>query len=368
MPQHKKVGIFCETPFQLMLCLNAAVGSLGAQECVVFPVQEMYMSERKFTVAAQPPLIRHIYPVRRTQYAQSKWEGHINHLRYGRNYTLLDIMHVYPRDHDFTAAVGIRYTARCRQILQSLGMAVPYYMVEEGIGEYSWPRDKEELCAATLPQYGDTLTSLTHICLLPDLFAAMYPAETVLPAPAIASGSSLRAVLQNQFWPGGAAAFPVLPPALYFHQPMDDRFGGDTASQQTLDEAERETLRLLGAAAPDYQLKLHPRDHAQSYPPERVLQLAAAWEVVPCLQSIEDMLLISENSTALISPKLLFDQEPKVIVLERLYPQHPDRQAAHLGRLRLMETVQQRYRDKSRFRIPATFAELERDLAELSQK
>lgn len=368
LPRHDKVAIFCETPFQLMLCLNAAVTSLGAKECVVFPVQEMYKSERKFTVAEQLPLIRHIYPVRRTQYSQSKWEGRLNHLRYGKSYTLLDIMHAYPRSHDFTAAVGIRYTARCRQILQTLGMAVPYFMVEEGIGEYSFPRNSEELCAATLPQYSNTLTSLTHICLLPGLFSEMYPAETVAPAQPIGPDSPLRGVIQRQFWPQGVGALPGLPGTLYFHQPLDDRFAGlpDAAAlQQGIERAEAETLRLLGETAPGYQLKLHPRDHAQSYPPERLLQLDAVWEVLPCLQNVEDMLLISESSTALISPKLLFDQEPRVLVLEHLYPQRSDSTAAHQGRLHLFETVQAAYRDKSRFRIPKTFTELQEDLQDL---
>ena len=69
-PRYDKVAIFCETPFQLIVCLNTAVGYLHAKECVVFPVQDMYKSSSRFLVPPQPPLIRHVYPVRRTQASQ----------------------------------------------------------------------------------------------------------------------------------------------------------------------------------------------------------------------------------------------------------------------------------------------------------
>ena len=37
-PRYDKVAIFCETPFQLIVCLNTAVEYLHARECVAFPV------------------------------------------------------------------------------------------------------------------------------------------------------------------------------------------------------------------------------------------------------------------------------------------------------------------------------------------
>lgn len=365
-PRYNKVAIFCETPFQLIVCLNTAVGYLHAKECVVFPVQDMYRSESKFLVPPQPPLIRHVYPVRRTQAGQTPWQGHWNHLRYGKNYTLLDYMYQFPRDMAFDAAVGIRYTARFRQILQAFGKQVPYYMVEEGIGEYSWPRRDGELCADTLGEC-PMFTSLTHVCLLPELYRAIYPGETVVQAPTIGPKSPLREVVRNQLWPGTGFRMPALPGVLYFHQPLDDRFD-EAADQKSLQALEDEVLRQLAQAAPgQFRLKLHPRDAAADYPADQLLDLPAAWELVPCVQPMEEMLLVSENSTALISPKLLFDQEPKVLVLEHLFPQNPQRQAAHLARLRLMETVRQTYRDPRRFRIPRTMEAFRQDLAELRQ-
>lgn len=365
-PRYDKVAIFCETPFQLIVCLNTAVEYLHARECVAFPVQDMYRSQSKFLVPAQPPLIRHVYPVRRTQASQTRWQGHLNHLRYGKNYTLLDFMYKFPWDMAFDAAVGIRYTARCRQILQAFDKKVPYFMVEEGIGEYSWPRADGELSAATLKDC-PMFTQLTHVCLLPDLYRAMYPGETVVQAPTIGPESPLRRVLCNQFRPSPDFRMPAMPRVLYFHQPLDDRFA-DPADTEHLQRQENMILDKLASSAPGaFQLKLHPRDAAADYPAEQVLDLPAAWELVPCTQPIDEMLLVSENSTALISPKLLFDQEPKVLVLEELFPQNPDREAAHLARLRLMHAVRDTYRDPRRFCIPRTMEEFEHDLAQLLQ-
>lgn len=365
-PRYDRVAIFCETPFQLIVCLNTAVGYLHAKECILFPVQDMYRSQSKFVVQPQPPLIRRVYPVRREQASQTSWQGHINHLLYGKNYTILDYMYKFPRDMAFDAAVGIRYTARFRQILGAFGKSVPYYMVEEGIGEYSWPRAEGELCAANLADC-PMFTSLTHVCLLPELFRAMYPEETVVSAPRIGADSPLRAVLRRQFWPGADFTMPPLPGVLYFHQPLDDRFDNEQ-DQLCLQQREEAVLAKLEAAAPGkIQLKLHPREDPYAYPAGQVLDLPAAWELVPCVQSTDDMLLVSENSTALISPKLLFDQEPKVLVLEQLYPQNPANEAAHQGRLRLMEAVRATYRDPRRFRIPRTMEELDTDLKELME-
>lgn len=363
-PRYDKVAIFCETPFQLIVCLNTAVGYLHAKECVVFPVQDMYKSSSRFLVPPQPPLIRHVYPVRRTQASQTSWQGHWNHLRYGKNYTLLDFMYKFPRDMSFDAAVGIRYTARCRQILQAFDKKMPYYMVEEGIGEYSWPRRDGELCADTLASC-PMFTSLTHVCLLPDLYRTMYPGETVVQAPTIGPDSPLRPVVRRQLWPGENFRMPALPKVLYFHQPLDGRFD-NTDDDRRLREREDAVLALLRQASPGrVQLKLHPREPEDAYPAEELLQLPAAWELVPCMQSIEEMLLVSENSTALISPKLLFDQEPMVMVLEALFPQNPATEGAHQARLRLMETVRGTYRDPRRFCIPRTMEELEENLARL---
>lgn len=367
-PRYDRVAIFCETPFQLIVCLNAAVGYLHARECILFPVQDMYRSQSKFLVPAQPPLIRHVYPVRREQTSQTSWQGHINHLLYGKKYTLLDYMYKFPRDMAFDAAVGIRYTARFRQILETFGKTVPYYMVEEGIGEYSWPRTDGELSAATLEQY-PMFETLTHVCLLPELYRSLYPGETVVQAPAIGPDSPLRAVLRRQLRPGPDFVMPALPRVLYFHQPLDGRFDRESDTRCLL-EREEKILELLRRAAPgSFQLKLHPREDPHGYPADQVLHLSAAWELAPCMQSVDDMLLVSENSTALISPKLLFDQEPKVLVLEALFPHNTAERRAYQHRavFRLMEAVRDTYRDPRRFRIPRTMEELETDLQDLMQ-
>lgn len=94
------------------------------------------------------------------------------------------------------------------------------------------------------------------------------------------------------------------------------------------------------------------------------------WEVILLnMRDISSKILISINSTACITPKLLFDQEPYVILLYKLVPEFLNHYRVTLPQNeRFFYSIKNCYRDTKKFFIPETFDQLASFLKEFSQE
>lgn len=81
------------------------------------------------------------------------------------------------------------------------------------------------------------------------------------------------------------------------------------------------------------------------------------WEVLSFNQDMRNKTLLSIFSTACINPKLMFDEEPRVIMLYKLIG--VDYSFFGKGLIKFVEGVGELYRDKDKFFIPETWGEFE---------
>lgn len=115
--------------------------------------------------------------------------------------------------------------------------------------------------------------------------------------------------------------------------------------------------------------KIIPKERAivKSHPRQKEGKLAALgidvferyvtpWEVISLNQDMSNKTLMCIFSTACIYPKVMFDDEPRVIMLYKLIG--VDYTFFGPGMIKYVEAVENLYRDKSKFFIPKTWDEL----------
>ena len=103
-------------------------------------------------------------------------------------------------------------------------------------------------------------------------------------------------------------------------------------------------------------VKKHPRSSAEDYQNIRYFESTGIPFELFCLNiNMNDKILVSHSSTAVTTPKILFDQEPTVIVLTKLLD-------PITGEKNLFEdffqAVRNTYHNKNKFLIPSSIEEL----------
>ena len=81
------------------------------------------------------------------------------------------------------------------------------------------------------------------------------------------------------------------------------------------------------------------------------------WEVLTLNQDMNDKVLFCIFSSSCVNPKIMFDEEPRIILLYKLIG--IDYSFFGKGMIEFVEGVGRLYRDKSKFFIPETWKELE---------
>jgi hypothetical protein len=110
------------------------------------------------------------------------------------------------------------------------------------------------------------------------------------------------------------------------------------------------------------RVKLHPR--TTQHPYADVLPFQIPSEIMEMNESFEDKVLVSIFSTASLSPKMLFDEEPTVILLYKLVDLHLMTNI-NQNTFEIADKIRDTYRQKGKFMIPETLEELLGILASL---
>lgn len=126
-------------------------------------------------------------------------------------------------------------------------------------------------------------------------------------------------------------------------------------------EVAKEYTRIVDSAVEllgnrNVMIKKHPRDNSTNNPQcEYYHYDSLPFEIVIANSCISNKVLISYFSTAAITPKLLFDQEPYVILLNNLVD---SKTPANIEIKRVFDSVKMQYKDSARFIIPQNKDEL----------
>lgn len=113
----------------------------------------------------------------------------------------------------------------------------------------------------------------------------------------------------------------------------------------------------------DYIIKLHPRTNVNNFNDFNLYQdNSIPWEVITLNSNLKDKVLISYYSTACVSPKIIFDQEPIIIFLYNIQGLND---ILTYETKKFIKKFQVLYEDQSKIFIPNTIEELKRIISKI---
>lgn len=142
-----------------------------------------------------------------------------------------------------------------------------------------------------------------------------------------------------------------------YHILLFDQLGtGDFQDDNEMRLLQSEILKSVEKfiSAKNILIKLHPRTSQNPYNDNyQILQTSIPWEVIMLNEEVENKVLMSLSSTACFTPKLIFDEEPTVIFLYKIFLKK-DFKAFDA----FVQKVRKLYRNQERFFIPQSVKEL----------
>lgn len=129
---------------------------------------------------------------------------------------------------------------------------------------------------------------------------------------------------------------------------------------ESIIEKGRDLLEVISGLVgeEDITIKLHPRTRRGLYDEKyKISTTSAPFEIILLNHELREKVFFSINSTACLNPKIVFDEEPYVIVLFNLldFSKNENR---NIKLNEIFYKVQSSYKAKGRFFIPESIAEL----------
>lgn len=220
------------------------------------------------------------------------------------------------------------------------------YLIEDGTGDYTISHDWIN------PNY-------TKIFYWPELYNKFF-STTILQAPICPQNNALFCELLFNVFRYNCAERNSGKKCIFFHQPIDNCL--DKTERKIIVDMENSLIKVLSTKfGKDFFIKLHPRDDLNCYSEYNILDSSVPWEVMITQNgNIDDYLLVGINSTALITPKLVFDYEPSLLILEKVFKYWEVGAKKHTVERTyiLFEELRNTYRVPEKVQIPDSYAEL----------
>lgn len=362
------IAIVCDTPYQLMSAILVA-GEVAPGEPLVFFINTyLYFREQEFHYSPDHESIHKIlYYGRRHMGAGKLLAGLAN------PQGMLRHIDGYDSSMDITAIISSRTTYIATYLYNEYSRrhaGLPVYLVEEGIGEYTGNMAHTRFTKALA-----MLRRKTHMDHVTRAYLAapsLYPYKPAFPVekvPAL-SGRS-REIIETMFGldalkDGGNRLDKHH--CIFLSEPNSCEIK-DPQHARAYDALEEEITDLVAQAAglADTIIKVHPIDPAYKKEGVETFYSQLPMESLILTMDCSNKFFVSSMSTAMLTPKLLFDQEPGLIFTYKILD-------PYMRELLTDDALRQRYydfiggviglyRDPSRCAVPATMEELRATVA-----
>ena len=351
------IAIFCETPYQLLNALNL-VYSEFREECVLYVMKDMFKSNVRFDINVKNKgYIKSVKEVRRDTYKISFFSRALSKL-YGivaghkkriirRHITNVNLKERYDK------FICIKYSFAASLVYDYMKEKPEVYQVEEGIGEYLLLNDFD---------YADNKNNIcNHVKCKYISEPRLYPRAdkfNLKKSPYLSTDMEFTDLLENIFH--YRKELPLYKRYIYFGQ----AFAQDYENPE-FENIEGNCFKIFAEILDydDLSIKKHPRNTSDICDEFGSIHTLAPWECcINELDDIENRVIISISSTALITPKLMCDKEPYLIVLAKLYAKELKKiytERNYYDKLiELFEQVKVLYRDSNKVFIPESMDEL----------
>jgi hypothetical protein len=173
-----------------------------------------------------------------------------------------------------------------------------------------------------------------------------------IPLPDFSGG--IPDAYRSIFDTGEKDGYPYKEKAIYLQQPfMEDGLSDEYESEEAV-------LDLLNDffGQDEFLVKLHLRSKAQRYEKYRHTKDTTLWEYSWCEQSLKNKLLITPISTAALSPKMFFGEEPVIIFTYLLFDKLMTQNPAYKNMIDFVMRFKDCYTNSDRIFIPQNLQEL----------
>lgn len=306
--KEKLVGIYVETPYQLITSINIAKNYLQADGCYLFLMEQYYMTEKKFHIRSTHPFVEGIYYIQ-----DYKEVGALQHhlLR------VRGLLKGYPsKDYpnmccyyktspkkmpNFCTLICNKYEVNLAKLyLDVLQRNADVYVIEDGVGDYVNPITKID-------------STYKRIYYWPDLFNKAFH-EKALQAPVISiKDKTIQTIFSDVFSLAEIEKQKIKNiRCVFFHQPRDRE---NDPLAEIIHESELTIMNLLKNRFGDsFFIKLHPRDKINIFPEFQKIESSVPWEsMIYYIDDPSKLLLVGLTSTTLITAKNTFNLEPYII-------------------------------------------------------
>ena len=300
------IAVYCETPFQLIVALNVAYEFLEEEEKIdLYIVKDMFNSTNQFCVHTNHKRINNVFYVRRTLPRRNVITRIKQRLRYRKD----RVLHIYTEADGkkfpkYRFIISIKYNAILKYMCKHLVKGGKVYFTEEGIGEYLCGNENDIIEEQRIHQYVGG-----RYLLLPEL-ALDKKSVALYRNPYLNVEEEFKEIFKSIFsYENEIKRYSQL---IIFEQP----FGKDYQRKEydsLVDKIYKELNSVFREK--DISIKAHPRTE-KKHNSTNMIYGTTPWEcIVNDMEDIEERVLITMASTAVITPKVLCNKEPCIIVL-----------------------------------------------------
>lgn len=341
------VAILCETPFQLISALNIAYTKYK-EECVLFIMEDMYMSNTKFKITPKHDFIKGVYKIERNVIIDKFYTKILYNHGYKGKAVLKEYIPKMDYKLDIDKIICIKYTlylAECMKNSLKNGKKIEIELIEEGIGEY-------------LIDNVQYLQKFHQYMMKPELCDGLKKNTNILKTPYLSETDKFKNIMNAIF--NYKEDLKFYKDIIYFAQ----NFAKDY-NIENFELLENKIYRVISENAKDKKvcIKLHPRAEKKQVKNFETLATISPWEsAINDINNIENKILISISSTAIITPKLMCNKEPYVICLIYIFEEYMKeilKDYNYTDKLiDLLNNVKNSYKNKEKFFMPKDIEEL----------
>jgi hypothetical protein len=350
------IALVCDTPYQLISAILVAERVAPGEPLVFFINTYLYFEEQTFGYSDGHPRVRQILYYGRKHMGAGRLLAGL-----ARPHAMLKHINGYERGMDVGAIVASRTAYMATYLYNEYSRdnpGLPVYLIEEGIGEYTSNMVHTRFtkaCAAL-----GRKTHMDHIAKAFFSAPALYPYQTPFPVEKIpAMGAAAREVVEAVFGlenirRGGNRLDARH--CIFLSEPNSCEMK-ERADAAAYDAEESRIMDATADAAgrEDIIIKVHPIDPNFKKEGIETFYTQLPMESLLLTMDCADKYFVSSMSTAMLTPKLLFDLEPRLIFTYKLLDKLLGKFLPDARRRRyydFIEGVMGLYRDRGRVSAP----------------
>lgn len=365
----KLIAILCDTPYQLVSGIFMANHISRDEKLLIFLNTLWGKSARKFDVNGAGERIHKVL-----YYGQEQM-GLGMLLKGLRNpLDMLRRMDGFDPEFDITAIITTRTTWMATYLYdyyKTKNNGLKMYLIEEGCSEYTSHMGETRFTRAC-----KLLFKKTHYDFIDAAYFSapeLYPYKLPFPLhklPCSADDTDSVRLIDSLFQTSGDLD-KLAPYSCIF---LDEGFNRPELTDRFGDFEENILTRITRVMdKKDVVIKMHPRTNG--YDTQTGVQAVYTkfpFEILPAHVNLNNRVVVSALSTAMLTSKFLYDQEPYLVftyhlVMDVLRVIVPDKKMLEAS-IRLMEGVRTIYRDKDKVFAPKTLDELEAAFVQINAK